>query len=143
MWNTLWKGWWTIFDESVLARYNGAMLSQPYRLKARQVRLVFERGRFVPGPFVSVKVLHLPDVGASRFGVVAGVKLSKQATVRNRARRRLRHALRGGVGQCKPGFGVVLLARAPVLRVPFNELTDAVGAQLKKAGVLAQTERGQ
>ena len=57
-----------------------------------------------------------------RFGLTVTKKLGS-AVVRNRIRRRLKEALRtGAANEARPGFDYVVIARAPALMRPFEEL---------------------
>ena len=57
------------------------------------------------------------------------------AVVRNRARRRLREALRLILpGPALPGHDYVVIARSPALTVPFQALVDELALALAKLG---------
>jgi ribonuclease P protein component len=79
------------------------------------------------------------DLDCSRFAVGAGRSLGG-AVQRNRARRRLRSALRAIVPMIGPGWDVMLLARRATPSAPWADLTEAVAALCRRAGLL--TENG-
>jgi len=71
------------------------------------------------GDLVVVRAIGQP--GSVRFGLVAGRRLGS-AVIRNRAKRRLREAIRA---TCLPaGFDFVLIAGPSVSHVPFTTLVS-------------------
>ena len=111
---------------------------QIVRLRRRGEFLAAARGsRLSRGPFV-LQALTRPEPGrASTIGV--GITVTRKiggAVVRNRARRRLREALRITLpGPAKPGADYVVVARPAVLNLPFAQL------QAELAGAFAQAAR--
>lgn len=75
-------------------------------------------------------MLQCVERGAPRDEEVAGVGFTAtrklgSAVVRNRAKRRLREAVRlGAPGVARPGRDYVLVARRPVLTCPFTRLLE-------------------
>ncbi|MFH0928497.1 MAG: ribonuclease P protein component [bacterium] len=84
------------------------MLSKNNRLTDKKdFETVFSKGKRVSGSNLGVKYLanKLP---VSRFGFVVGTKVSKNAVLRNKIKRRLREITRACAGQFAPGFDVVV-----------------------------------
>lgn len=73
-------------------------------------------------------------VGRTRCGFVVGKRLGK-AHDRNRAKRRLREAVRLVYPHIAPGYDLVFVVRASVLHVPFSELLQALAEVLRRAGL--------
>lgn len=71
----------------------------------------------------------------NRYGFVTSKRLGN-AVVRNRVRRRLREAIRGLA--TRPGWDVVVSARAPAAQADFHQLRSAVASLLARAGILAE-----
>lgn len=74
------------------------------------------------------------------IGIVVSKKTLKHAVDRNRARRRVREALRtlpGGLPPCR----AILLPNPTVLTVPFSELQSALARALSKAPGRVKAER--
>jgi ribonuclease P protein component len=71
----------------------------------------------------------------TRVGFMAGRNVGS-AVRRNRAKRRLREAVRAHAGDVTPGWDLIWIARAPCLACAFLELRDAVHQLLRRAYVL-------
>jgi ribonuclease P protein component len=61
----------------------------------------------------------------NRYGFIVGKRTGKAVT-RNRIRRRLREIMRMLDPQLKPGFDIVLIARAPLAEQPFDAIMRTV-----------------
>lgn len=97
------------------------------RLKRRAEFLRVRNGlRFVTAAFV-LEARQRADAGPSdppKFGFTASRKVGG-AVVRNRARRRLKEAVRlHAEGAARPGFDYVLIARAGTLQRRFADLVE-------------------
>jgi len=89
--------------------------------QSSRFKIVKERGqKWVTKSFLVLALaLSHPDI---EFGVIASGKLGS-AVVRNRARRRLREAIRAVLPlKGQQGFSYVFIARSDVLTCPFEEL---------------------
>ena len=74
------------------------------------------------------------DEAPSRFAIVVGKRVGN-AVCRNRARRRVREAVRGLVKDLKPGYDVVLIARPPAATTTFSGIVLAVANLAARSGV--------
>jgi ribonuclease P protein component len=86
---------------------------------------------------LAVLVARRNDLDCSRFAVGAGRGLGG-AVQRNRARRRLRSALRALVPMIDPGWDVLLLARDATPSAPWGDLQHAVGLLCRRAGLVTE-----
>ena len=76
----------------------------------------------------------------NRYGFITSKRLGK-AVVRNRVRRRLREGVRSLA--TRPGWDVVISARAPAAQADFQELKTAVANLFARAGILAEDAPAQ
>ena len=76
-------------------------------------------------------------MGVNRVGITTGKKLG-HAVVRNRARRRLREVYRLNEHLFKPGYDIVVVARARCVSADFQKLTKAYLSLADKAGILVE-----
>jgi ribonuclease P protein component len=75
------------------------------------------------------------DLGTTRFGLSTGRRLGG-AVVRNRARRRLREALRVMAPSFQPGWDVLIIARPAIVDADRDALVGAVRRILRRGGIL-------
>ena len=71
----------------------------------------------------------------TRVGVVAGRAVGNSVK-RNRAKRVLRAAMRSMHGSVLSGWDLVLIARRPLLSAEHTEVSEALGALLRRAGLV-------
>jgi ribonuclease P protein component len=100
------------------------------RERFRQVR---EEGRSWAHPILVLCALP-NDLPYSRFGFTASRRVGK-ATVRNRARRRMREATRVRTQRVEPGWDLVLIARLPIVGSSFGEIEAACETLFRRAGL--------
>ena len=75
----------------------------------------------------------------SRFGVTVGRSLGS-AVKRNRAKRRLREALRRLQADVLPGWDLILVARTGLVEAPWPQLLKAIEGLFRKANLIRATE---
>ena len=75
------------------------------------------------------------DLQRTRFGFSTGRRLGG-AVVRNRVRRRLREAVRAAGPRIRPGWDVLIVARAPSADAPYAALVAALERVLVAARVM-------
>ena len=75
----------------------------------------------------------------TRFGFAVGKRIGK-ATVRNRARRLMREAIRCRVNDIAPGWDVVLIAREGIRDASFATVDRMVEQLLRQASLLPPDE---
>ena len=111
-------------------------MKRAWRLKAESdVQRVWQQGRAFAHPLVIVRV-RANGLDHSRAAFVAGKKLGN-AVARNRAKRRLREALRPRFPHIAVGFDFVLIARGNIMTAPFTDIQQAVELVLKRSQLLA------
>jgi len=84
------------------------------RLASPLYRVVFDQGRDAHGQTLALWAMKLPDADR-RVGVVVSKKMIRRSVDRHRAKRLLRETFRLSRHHLKPGFGIVLVARAGIM----------------------------
>lgn len=88
------------------------MLSTSHRLKRdADFRLIYKHGRRVQRQLLRLVFLPVSQ-NSKRFAFVVSKKDLPKAAVRNRVKRILRSAMRENLGKIKPGYDVIIQARA-------------------------------
>ena len=96
---------------------------------------VYREGRRFPG---TILVLYVrPTEELRRVGITVGRRFGS-AVARNRAKRRLREALRRLESRLRDRGDIVLVARQQALTAPFVEIVSEIEALCDAGGVLAE-----
>lgn len=116
------------------------MLSAENRLKNdRDFKRIFKFGHSFYSRNLQLKVIkNQHNDGASRFGFVIGLTVSKKSTVRNRLKRQVREAVRllQKNRLIKPNFDVVIKIKSSLIGADYKDIKDEVEYLLGKAGIL-------
>jgi ribonuclease P protein component len=105
------------------------MLSRPQDFAALQ-----GKGTLRSHPLLTARFLR-NDLETTRFGLSTGRKLGG-AVVRNRARRRIREALRVMAPSFQPGWDVLIIARPALVEADHEALVGALRRLLERGGVI-------
>jgi ribonuclease P protein component len=114
-------------------------MRKKFRLRANAD---FERlrreGRTLLHPLLVISILP-NGLEYSRFGFAVGRRFGK-AVARNRVKRRMREVVRVRMqrGEIAAGWDVVLIARHPMREASFNQVDEAIGLLLRRAGLLSE-----
>lgn len=123
-------------DEGAPPHRGVTMLSRPHRLsKERDVKRVSSQGRPVFGPNLTIRVLQ-NRASCLRATVVAGLKVSKRATIRNRVKRLVREALRRHLVSLRPDVDLVIYAKPSAVGKSYRQLAEELGRALDRAHIL-------
>ena len=76
------------------------------------------------------------DAWLKRFGFVVSKKISKNATIRNRVKRRLSEAVRAEIKNIKTGTDLVIITLPGIEKKGFPEIKEAVNSALIKAKLI-------
>lgn len=116
------------------SRYNIAIvLTRTHRIvKEKDFNTVIGKGRFVTTPFFLLKYTH-NNLAHSRYGFVVSKKVSKKATERNKAKRRLRAIVRTSPQITIKGYDVVFVVKKGIVTAQFNEIKSTTRDALEKA----------
>lgn len=100
----------------------------------REFQRVYAKGRYYVSPVLVTYVLKTHRK-CLRVGITASKKTGN-AVKRNRSRRVIREALRPYVSSVRPGYDLVLVARAATPQSKSTEIAPVLARHLKLAGVL-------
>ena len=103
---------------------------------AADFRRTYESGRRATSGSVVVHALATGEPRVPRIGVSASRAIGSAVT-RNRAKRRLREAVRSLGRPLEPGVDAVFVATRETRTVEFQELVDSVRDAAVKAGALS------
>ncbi len=115
------------------------MISQRNRFHGHNsLNFVYRKGRSVRADYFGLR--YAPSKREDyRLAVVVSKKVSKQAVVRNRIRRRIYEAVRLIKADSNNAwrYDIVITVQSPeVAEIPYDELGAAVQAALQKANIL-------
>lgn len=105
--------------------------------KGDEFDTAYQKGTVHNGPFLVVR-WRANGCADARWGFAVGKRIAKSAVVRNRVRRRLKASAQSLA--VRPGYDVVVTARARALVTPQAELRAQLKRQLRRAGVLEERE---
>jgi ribonuclease P protein component len=107
------------------------MLPKINRIKKKKdFEEIFKKGKILRSNFFIFR-LTKNDLGLNRFGFVVSQKVSKKATVRNKARRRLTEAIKAEAKNVKNGTDLVIIALPGIEKKEFSEIKKAVQDGIK------------
>lgn len=110
-------------------------MDRRHRMSSRaEFSRVLEHGARASTRTVTCFAIVEPGEGAARVGVTASRRVGS-AVVRNRAKRRLREAVRPCLPSLEPGTELVLVGRPPISGSSFHQVRTDVVSALAKVGV--------
>lgn len=109
------------------------MRGEQYLTKAAQYSLVYDQGSTWTDNLVVMKALP-NGLDLYRYGISVSRRVGK-AVMRNRVKRRLREILRQV--SLRPGWDIIVIARAAAANADYRLLEKAVNRRLSQAGLLA------
>lgn len=112
------------------------MLGKANRIKKKKdFEKIFKNSKSFKNDLFILKISK-NNLGLNRAGFVVSTKISKKATERNKARRRLTELMRNEIGKIKVGTDLVFIARPGIEKKSFSELKKAVAGSLVKSRVI-------
>jgi len=97
------------------------------------------QGKKVPSDSFTLVFIKSEKEGPSRFGFVISTKISKHASLRNRAKRAMSEGVRRSTYFVKEGYDCVFLAKPIIVKKYTNDLMKEVEETLIKAGLVKQS----
>ncbi|OGZ78425.1 MAG: ribonuclease P protein component [Candidatus Staskawiczbacteria bacterium RIFOXYB1_FULL_37_44] len=108
------------------------MLPKINRIKKKKdFEAIYKKSKSFKNNLFIFKVME-NGLDFSRFGFVVSLKVSKKATLRNKARRRLSEAIKSQEKNIKPGIDAVIIALPGIEKKEFSEIKKAVTDMLTK-----------
>lgn len=101
-----------------------------------EFRRAYAKGKNFVGPVV-VTYVQKNRLGVTRVGITTSKKVGN-AVARSRCRRVIRAAVQPLLGQVKPGYDLVFVARTRTCFVKSDEVHRVIKDHLKKAGLLTE-----
>lgn len=107
------------------------MLEKDKRLrKSRDFALLSQKGRVVYGDLFTLRFRKSEE--ATKVGFVASTKVFKRATDRNRAKRRLRAALRDLEAEWPKNYDLLFIAKRDVITADYGDIKERVQQSFEK-----------
>jgi ribonuclease P protein component len=93
-------------------------------IKKEDFNKAYQKGKIFAGENIAVKISK-NQISETRIGFSVGKKFFKKAVARNKAKRRLREAIRPYLVKIKPGFDIVIFFRKGGLILEKNGFLEA------------------
>lgn len=117
-------------------------MEKKYRLRSnRDYRPVYDQGKSKANRHL---VIFYKENGLeySRIGYTATKKLGK-AVVRNRTRRLMKESFRHLSSEVKPGYDIIILARASATQIDYKTMMSAVAHGLKITNLRKEVRKNE
>jgi ribonuclease P protein component len=113
------------------------MLAKKYRLTGRSVlEEVKKGGSLYQADSFGILVRKRTEDEPSKFAFIVSTKISKIAVDRNKAKRRLREAVKQNIEKVVNGYDVIFLAKKKTLEKKSEEITSEVNKVFKESGLI-------
>ena len=111
-----------------------------YSLKRnKEFRYVYRRGNSKANELMVVIFTKNRTPALKHIGFSVSKKLGN-SVCRNRVKRRLRSAFDTVFGEIKPGYNMIVIARAPILGADFSDICAAARSLLRRGDLLKKEE---
>ena len=111
-------------------------MKQTFRLtRSLDYKRVRRTGKSFAHPLLVLIVAPAQDKLGVKVGITTGRSVGN-AVDRNRAKRRLRALLDHYLSTIRPGWDIIIVARQPIVKAPFNLIQEVLELQFKRSGVL-------
>jgi ribonuclease P protein component len=108
------------------------MFSKEYRItKKKEFDNIFKNGKTSYNQILGIKYIE-NGLENSRFGVLVSTKVSKQATVRNKIRRQIKHVLKEEFQGKQASIDCIVIALPPIKEKEYNEIKRSIEKNLKR-----------
>lgn len=107
--------------------------------KTTDIRNVFKQGRLFKEGFLIFKTVK-NDLNRSRFGFIVSQKVSKQAVVRNKVKRRMRSVVMKKLKELKTGTDSLFIALPGLAKKDFLTTEQTISSLLRKAKMFSNEQ---
>jgi ribonuclease P protein component len=108
------------------------MLPTTNRLtKKKEFEEIFKKSQSSYDKIMGVKKA-INQLEVSRFGIMVGLKVSKEAVVRNKIKRRLREIIRKQINLIKPGLDIIIITLPAIKEKDYHELEVSIRQHFRK-----------
>ncbi|RLC31643.1 ribonuclease P protein component [Candidatus Woesebacteria bacterium] len=113
------------------------MLAKKHRLTGRSIlEEVKKEGSLYQADSFGILVSKRTKDKPTRFAFIVSTKISKIAVERNKAKRRLREAVRQYIDKVDKGYDVVFLTKKMTLERSSKDIAKEVGKVFKESGLI-------
>ena len=102
--------------------------------KDADFKMIFKTGKTATGRFVFLKIKKTKEKN-SRFAVVAGLKVSKKAIERNKAKRRIKAVIGRIWPEMAKGNDIVIVVKKEAIPQKFSTLEEDLIKTINRAGL--------
>jgi ribonuclease P protein component len=103
--------------------------------KKKDFEVIFKNSKSFKNSLIIFRIKE-NNLGQNRFGFVVSQKVSKNATKRNKVKRRLSELIASELEKIKPNIDLVLIALPGIEKKEFSEIKEIVNASLVKAKLI-------
>lgn len=113
------------------------MLPHENRLRGyKPIENAKKKGKLYEAKNFKMLVFNRNDNDSTRFAIVISTKVSKNATLRNKAARGIRESLRRNLTRLSPGFDCVLIGKVGIDFAYTADLMTEMTVMLEKANLI-------
>jgi len=108
------------------------MLAKNCRLtKQKEIERVFKGGKGSFDKIIGVKAVS-QEQELPRFGIVVSTKVSRQAVIRNKVKRRIRDVLKNHLNLIKKNQDILIIALPGIKEVEYQDIEQSLQKHFKK-----------
>jgi ribonuclease P protein component len=116
-------------------------MKHEFRLtRSLDYKRVRRTGKSYAHPLLVLILTPAQDKLGVKIGITTGRSVGN-AVERNRAKRRLRALIDDYLSTIQPGWDIIIVARQPIVKAPFESIRQALELQFKRSGVLKVADR--
>lgn len=112
------------------------MLPKNRRLIFKKKLSEFTRAKKTNNIYFTLLVEKQNKTPLTKFAIVASLKFSKKAVVRNRIKRQLRSAIKELLNQINEGFNVIILVKKQAMDTSYKQLSESLENTFQRSGLI-------